>query len=73
MKKIKNKKLKKYAAALRAGPGAMIDPELTDEDLVDQHIWNLIKKDYRSKVVEMKRREALEQVTEEDLEDGDEE
>lgn len=63
MKRISTEQYEKYAEALRSQPGAFYDQSLTDKQLVDQHIKNLIINDFKVKRAAHQQR----QVTEEDL------
>lgn len=49
MKRISTEQYAKYAEALRSDPTQLVRPELTDKRLVDQHIINLVRNDYKLK------------------------
>ena len=48
MKKLSDQQYSKYAEALRLAPG-YFKQDLSDKELVDQHILNLVRNDYKLK------------------------
>lgn len=49
MKRISDAQYAKYAEALRSDPTQLVRPELTDKQVVDRHIINLVRNDYKLK------------------------
>lgn len=62
MKRLTDEQYTKYAEALKSQPG-FLGTDLTDKQLVDQHIKNLITNDFKVKRAAHQQR----QVTEEKL------